>query len=101
MKLTTLRNSVPLVVAAVIGGLVSQAVPLSMQLHGQTNTAASTTTTATTPPATTKTRTYGVIDTTPLKTDQDIANALSNAAGEGWSFRGSVGSFIILSKKGN
>lgn len=95
MNNSTLRSSVSLVVAAILGGFISQAVPLSMQAHAQTNAAPS----GATAPTPSASHSYGVIDVTGMK-DQDIANSLSNAVSTGWTYRGSVANFIIVSKKG-
>ena len=101
MKITSLRNSVPLVVAAVLGGLVSQIVPLSMQLHGQTNAATATTATNTTatPPTTATSRQYGIIDVSTIKTAGDLADSLNSATKSGWTYRGSIGNYAILTEK--
>jgi hypothetical protein len=95
MNLPSLRQTVPLLVAALLGAFVSQLVPLSMQAHAQT-----TTNTAPALPASTPARSYGIIDTTGMK-DKDLAASLSNAVTLGWTYRGSVGPFVIVAKKGN
>jgi hypothetical protein len=100
---TTLRNSVSLVVAAVIGGLISQAIPLSMQLRADATTNAPAATTATdtttTPPTTATNRNYGVIDVSTIKTAGDMAASLNSSAQSGWIYRGSVGNYAIFSEK--
>jgi hypothetical protein len=100
---STIRSSVPLVVAAVLGGLISQAVPLSLQLRADNTAAATTATTATnttaTPPTTATSRQYGVIDVSTIKTAGDLADSLNSATKSGWTYRGSVGNYAIFTQK--
>jgi hypothetical protein len=98
MNTSTLRKTVPLVLAGVVGGLISQVIPLSMQMHAQTNAAAATTNAAPAPVATTTTKQYGVIDMSTLKTPEDVANSLNSSAQAGWKLRMGIGNYAIFTK---
>jgi hypothetical protein len=99
MNISNIGRTTQLLVAAIIGGLVSQIAPLTMQLHAQTNAASATT--AATPGATTPvttTKQFGVIDISGIKTESDMANALSNAQSAGWKLKMGLGNYAVFTK---
>lgn len=100
MNTSSIGKTLPLVIAAILGGLISQVIPLTMQLHAQTNTATATTNAApsVTPPVTT-TKQYGVIDISTLKTESDVANSLTSAEKAGWKLKMGLGNYAIFTKQ--
>jgi hypothetical protein len=104
MNTSSIGRTLPLVIAAILGGLISQVIPLAMQLHAQTNAASATASATTnaapslTPPVTT-TKQYGVIDISTLKTESDVANSLTSAEKAGWKLKMGLGNYAIFTKQ--